>query len=177
MGVAHTKVQSCKNSAFHKPLFSAGDKNTVCQNQGFCNPERWNSWITWWFGWRCWGPFVHDTLIRYTLLKLPRCPPSSPSRLRSELSLVGQKHTETHRQADKPHWPGPMWWNQQAASITWCDLFRPNFGHKTPEIISVHDVWEPWKQALLASRDVIISSQFAAQIWRGFFTLPLDRKW
>ena len=61
--------------------------------------------------------------------------------------------------------------NQQDASITWCDFFRPNFGQKTPEIISVHDVWEPWKQALLASRDVIISSQFAAQIWRGFFTL------
>ena len=53
-----------------------------------------------------------------------------------------------------------------------CDLFRPNFGtKKTPEIISVHDVWKPWKQALLASRDVIISSQFAARIRRGFFTL------
>ena len=60
---------------------------------------------------------------------------------------------------------------QQDASITWCDLFRPKFGQKTPEMISVHDVWEPWKQALLASRDVIISSQFAAQICRGFFTL------
>ena len=32
-------------------------------------------------------------------------------------------------------------------------------------------MWEPWKQGLLASRDVIISSQFAAQIRRGFFTL------
>ena len=60
---------------------------------------------------------------------------------------------------------------QQNASITWCDLFRPNFGQKTPKIISVHDVWEPWKQALLASRDVISSSQFAARICRGFFTL------
>ena len=61
--------------------------------------------------------------------------------------------------------------NQLHASITWCDLFRPNFGQKTPEIISVHDVWEPWKQVLLASRDVIISSQFTARIRRGFFTL------
>ena len=40
--------------------------------------------------------------------------------------------------------------DQQHASITWCDLFRPNFGKITQEIISVHDVWEPWKQALLA---------------------------
>ena len=40
-----------------------------------------------------------------------------------------------------------------------------------PEIISVHDVWEPCKQVLLASRDVIIPSQFAARIRRGFFTL------
>ena len=60
---------------------------------------------------------------------------------------------------------------QQDASITWCDLFRPNFGQITPEFFSVHDVWEPWKQAFLASRDVIISSQFAARIRRGFFTL------
>ena len=65
-------------------------------------------------------------------------------------------------------WPDRV---QQDASITWCDLFRPNFGKKMPEFISVPDVWEPWKQALLASRDVIISSQFAARIRRGFFTL------
>ena len=56
------------------------------------------------------------------------------------------------------HWTAGLW-NQQAASITWCGLFRPNFGQKTPEIISVHDVWEPLKQVLLASCDVIISSQ------------------
>ena len=49
--------------------------------------------------------------------------------------------------------------------------FWPNFGaKKTPETISAHDVWEPWKQAPLASRNVIISSQFAARIRRGFFT-------
>ena len=72
-------------------------------------------------------------------------------------------------------------WNQQDASITWCDPFRPNFGKKTSEIISVRDAWEPWKQALLASRDVMISSQFAARIRRGFFTLGdgcwLPMKW
>ena len=50
-------------------------------------------------------------------------------------------------------------------------FFFEILAQKTPEIISVHDVWEPWKQALLASRDVIISSQFAARIRRGFFTL------
>ena len=49
--------------------------------------------------------------------------------------------------------------------------FSAKFWQKTAEIVSVNDVWEPWKQALLASRDVIISSQFAARIRRGFFTL------
>ena len=61
--------------------------------------------------------------------------------------------------------------NQQAASNTWCDFFRPNFGQKTPEIISVHDVWEPLKQVLWASRDVIISSQICGSNVQRFFTL------
>ena len=40
-----------------------------------------------------------------------------------------------------------------------------------PEIISVHDVWEPLKQPLLASRDVIISSQICVSKLQRFFTL------
>ena len=55
-------------------------------------------------------------------------------------------------------------------SITWCDLFRPKFGQKTQEMISVHDVWEPLKQALLASPDVIISSQICVSKLQRFFT-------
>ena len=42
---------------------------------------------------------------------------------------------------------------------------------KTPEFISVHDVWEPLKQALLASRDVIISSQICVSKLQRFSTL------
>ena len=42
---------------------------------------------------------------------------------------------------------------------------------KTPEIISAHDVWEPLKQALLASCDVIISSQVFVSKLQRFFTL------
>ena len=38
-------------------------------------------------------------------------------------------------------------------------------------MISVHDVWEPLKEALLASRDVIISSQICVSKLQRFFTL------
>ena len=38
-------------------------------------------------------------------------------------------------------------------------------------IISLHDVWEPLKQALLASRDVIISSQICVSKLQRVFTL------
>ena len=37
-----------------------------------------------------------------------------------------------------------------------------NLAKKMPKIISLHDVLEPLKQALLASRDVIISSQICS---------------
>ena len=50
-------------------------------------------------------------------------------------------------------------------------FFQPHFGKKTQEIISVHDVWEPLKQALSASRDVIISSQTCVSKFQRFFTL------
>ena len=36
---------------------------------------------------------------------------------------------------------------------------------------SVHDVWEPLKQAFWASRDVIISSQICVLKFQRFFTL------
>ena len=42
---------------------------------------------------------------------------------------------------------------------------------KRPEIISVHDVWEPLKRVLLASRDVIVSSQICGSNVQRFFTL------
>ena len=40
-----------------------------------------------------------------------------------------------------------------------------------PKIISLHDVLEPLKQALLASRDVIISSQICGSNMQKVFTL------
>ena len=40
-----------------------------------------------------------------------------------------------------------------------------------PEIISVHDVWEPLKQVFWASRDVIISSQIRGSNVQRFSTL------
>ena len=43
-----------------------------------------------------------------------------------------------------------------------------NFGQKMPKIISLHDVLEPLKQALLASRDVIISSQICSSNLQKF---------
>ena len=46
-----------------------------------------------------------------------------------------------------------------------------NLAKKCQKIISLHDVLEPLKQALVASRDVIISSQIWAQIWQKVFTL------
>ena len=61
--------------------------------------------------------------------------------------------------------------SRQEASITWCDLFWPKFGQKMPKIISLHDVLEPLKQALLASRDVIISSRICGSNLRKVFTL------
>ena len=42
---------------------------------------------------------------------------------------------------------------------------------KKQEVISVHDVWEALKQAILASRDVIISSQICVSKFQSFFTL------
>ena len=65
-----------------------------------------------------------------------------------------------------PEWPQR---NRHEASITWCDLFWPKFGQKMPKIISLHDVLEPLKQALLASRDVIVFlAKFAAPICKKF---------
>ena len=61
--------------------------------------------------------------------------------------------------------------NRQEASITWCDLFWPKFGQKMPKSISLHDVLEPLKQALWASRDVIISSQICGSKLQKVFTL------
>ena len=46
-----------------------------------------------------------------------------------------------------------------------------NLAKKTAEIISVHDVWGPLKQALLASRDVMISSQICVSKLQRFFTV------
>ena len=45
------------------------------------------------------------------------------------------------------------------------------FRQKTQEIISVHDVREPLKQVLLASRDVIISGQSCVSKFQRFCTL------
>ena len=50
-------------------------------------------------------------------------------------------------------------------------LLAKTFGQKMPKIISLHDVLEPLKQALLASRDVIISSQICGSKLQKVFTL------
>ena len=42
-------------------------------------------------------------------------------------------------------------------------------------MISLHDVLEPLKQALLASRDVIISSQICVSKLQKVFTLGRER--
>ena len=60
---------------------------------------------------------------------------------------------------------------RQEASITGCDIFWPNFGQKMPKIISLHDVLEPSKLALWASRDVIISSQICGSKLQKVFPL------
>ena len=60
---------------------------------------------------------------------------------------------------------------QEETSIMWCDLFWSKFAPKMPKIISLHDVLEPLKQALLASRDVIISSQICVSKLQRVFTL------
>ena len=49
-------------------------------------------------------------------------------------------------------------------------------GQKMPKMISLHDVLEPLKQALLASRDVIISSQICGSNLQKVFTLG-DGSW
>ena len=61
--------------------------------------------------------------------------------------------------------------SRQEASITWCDLLRPKFGQEMRKCITSHDVLEPLKQVLSASRDVIISGQICG-LNRGIvFTL------
>ena len=65
--------------------------------------------------------------------------------------------------------------DRQEASIAWCDRFWPNFGQKMPKFISLHDVRESFiKQALLASRDVIIAGQICGSKLRRVFTLLGD---
>ena len=61
--------------------------------------------------------------------------------------------------------------SQQHASITWCDLFRPNFGQKNAR--NYFCTWRPgaFKTSILASRDVIISSQICVSKFQSFFTL------
>ena len=49
--------------------------------------------------------------------------------------------------------------------------FLAKIWQKKPKIISLHDVLEPLKQALLASRDVIISSQICGSNLQKVFTL------
>ena len=55
-------------------------------------------------------------------------------------------------------------------------FFGQILAQKMPEIISVHDVWEPWKQALLASRDVIILvAWFSRRKFEWFVRIGLTR--
>ena len=52
-----------------------------------------------------------------------------------------------------------------------------NLAKKMPKIICLHDVLEPLKQALLASRDVIISSQICGSNLQKVFTLVSVTQW
>ena len=72
--------------------------------------------------------------------------------------LIGREFTTT------THLAAEARISRQKASITWCDL-------SWPKIISLHDVLEPLKQALLASRDVILSSQICGSKLPKVFTL------
>ena len=75
--------------------------------------------------------------------------------------------------------PAPEYTNQQGMSSIFGSkhpsrdvIFSgQNFGQKMPKSISLHDVLEPLKQALLASRDVIISSQICGSNLQEVFTL------
>ena len=63
---------------------------------------------------------------------------------------------------------------RQEASITWCDLFRPKFGQKTPNITTSHDVLEPLKQVLWAYHVMWKWSWVSAErIWGEFFRFGL----
>ena len=54
------------------------------------------------------------------------------------------------------------------ASIT-CDFIQPTFCQNMPKSITSHDVLEPSKQVLSASRDVIIPGQkFSSKLQRVF---------
>ena len=55
-------------------------------------------------------------------------------------------------------------------------FFGQENGQKKPKFITSHDGLEPLKQALLASRDVIIFSEIAARTRRGLFTVG-DECW
>ena len=55
--------------------------------------------------------------------------------------------------------------------VTQCDLSRQQSAQKQPEIVTSHDILEHLREALVASRDVIISSQICSSNHRGFFTL------
>ena len=52
--------------------------------------------------------------------------------------------------------------------VLWC--FVAKICHKMPKILSLHDVLELLKQALLASRDVITSSQICVSKLQRVFT-------
>ena len=92
-------------------------------------------------------------------------------KIRLATHLVWQRNSVANYLVDSRLRRQPHHQYRQEASITWCDLFRPIFGQKMPKIITSHDVLEPFKQVLSASRDVIISGQICGSKLQKVFTL------
>ena len=90
--------------------------------------------------------------------------PLSGSSLSSAPRFAGSASEE--RKNSRQYYPGAF--VRQEASITRCDLFRPKFGQKMPQMITSHHLLEPLKQVLSASRDVFFWPNLRLEVAEGF---------
>ena len=95
--------------------------------------------------------FSSPNLRKRAFSAFPSCSWGAPEKGRKRVKKAGKGRFPEH-----PLSGGPKEDNQQEASITRRSK-RPKFGKKMPKIITSHDVLEPLKQVLSASRDVRIS--------------------
>ena len=89
----------------------------------------------------------------------------------TECRISIPKKRSRHQKGDLGHLDTTKKTSRYRKKMDPSDLFWPKFGQKMRKIISLHDVLEPLKQALLASRDVIISSQICTSNLQKVFTL------